>query len=450
MEKRQENKMGVMPVNRLLVSMSLPIMVSMLMQALYNVVDSIFVARYSANALAAVSLAFPVQSLMISFAVGTGVGINSLLSRRLGEKRFEEANACAVNGIFLAGCTWVGFALLGGLFSRAFMQAFTQDPEIVTMGTQYLMICTLLSLGVFMQLAAERIMQATGQTVYHMVIQGVGALINIVLDPILIFGLFGLPAMGVAGAAVATVAGQLIAMALGLYLCAVKNREVSISFKGFRPDGAIIREIYRVGAPSIVMQSILSVLTVGLNKILILYSAAAVSVLGIYFKLQSFVFMPVFGLTNGMIPIVAYNFGARNRARIERTVRFASQLSLAIMLAGTLLFELLPEPLLRMFNATPEMLTIGVPALRIISLSFCFAGVGIVLSSVFQAIGNGLLSLVASVARQLVIILPASYLLARFFGLDANWWSFPIAEVASLILCLWMYRSVYKRQIQPL
>lgn len=447
MEERKENKMGTMPVGKLLISMSLPVMISMLVQAMYNVVDSIFVAHYSENALTAVSLAFPVQNLIIAVGVGTGVGINSLLSRRLGEKKFEDANATAENGIFLAVLSWIAFAVIGGLFSETFLKMFTQTQEVVEMGTQYLQICTIFSFGLFMQLTVERIMQATGITIYNMITQSLGAIVNIILDPILIFGYFGMPRMGVAGAATATVIGQIVAMILGFVFNHYKNKDVSLHMRSFKPNKRIIREIYKVGVPSIVMQSIATVMTIGMNKILLMFTETAVSVFGVYFKLQSFIFMPVFGLTNGLIPIVAYNFGARKKSRILYSIRDAVLYALGIMTVGTLIFQLLPTQLFAMFKASDTMVEIGVPALRIISLSFLGAGVAIVLSSVFQAVGNGMLSLLMAVTRQLIFILPLAYFFATYFGLNAVWYSFVLAEVAAVVMALFMFRSVYHNYI---
>ncbi len=450
MEERKENRMGTMPVGKLLVTMSLPIMISMLIQALYNIVDSIFVAQIGENALTAVSLAFPVQNLIIAVGIGTGIGINSLLSRRLGERRFDDANAAAENGILLSLCNWLVFAIFGGLFSEAFFRAFTENPEIISMGTDYLTVCTVFSFGCFMQFACERILQATGITIYNMITQATGAIINIILDPIMIFGLFGFPRLGVKGAAIATVIGQIVAMLMGLWFNAKKNKEVHIDFRHFRPNGRIIGEIYKVGVPSIVMQSIGTVMTIGMNKILIAFSETAVAVFGVYFKLQSFVFMPIFGLTNGLVPIVAYNYGARKRTRITASIRLALVYALSIMALGLLIFQLFPVPLLRLFKASDALLSIGVPALRIISISFLGAGVGIVLSSVFQAMGNGVLSLTMSVARQLAVLLPVAWLMARFVGLDAVWAAFPVSEYVSVTIALFMYRYVYHNHIATL
>ena len=450
MEERKENRMGTMPVGKLLVTMSLPIMISMLIQALYNIVDSIFVAQIGENALTAVSLAFPVQNLIIAVGIGTGIGINSLLSRRLGERRFDDANAAAENGILLSLCNWLVFAIFGGLFSEAFFRAFTENPEIISMGTDYLTVCTVFSFGCFMQFACERILQATGITIYNMITQATGAIINIILDPIMIFGLFGFPRLGVKGAAIATVIGQIVAMPMGLWFNAKKNKEVHMDFRHFRPNGRIIGEIYKVGVPSIVMQSIGTVMTIGMNKILIAFSETAVAVFGVYFKLQSFVFMPIFGLTNGLVPIVAYNYGARKRTRITASIRLALVYALSIMALGLLIFQLFPVPLLRLFKASDALLSIGVPALRIISISFLGAGVGIVLSSVFQAMGNGVLSLTMSVARQLAVLLPVAWLMARFVGLDAVWAAFPVSEYVSVTIALFMYRYVYHNHIATL
>lgn len=445
-----ENKMGTMPVNKLLVSMSLPMIASMLVQALYNVVDSVFVAQISENALTAVSLAFPIQSLMIAVSSGTCVGINALLSRSLGEKRQKEANLSAVNGVFLAFVSYLVFALMGIFGSHLFFASQTENREIVEFGTQYLTICLIFSFGIFMEMTFERIMQSTGRTIYSMVTQGTGAIINIILDPIMIFGLFGFPRLGIRGAAIATVTGQIIAMILAVWFNHKKNRDVQLSFKGFKPDGRIIAKIYEVGVPSIVMQSIVSIMTFGMNKILIMFSETAVSVLGIYFKLQSFIFMPIFGLNNGMIPIVAYNYGSRSKKRIMETVRLSIGISMGIMLIGLIIFQVFTPGLLFMFQADSDMLSIGIPALRIISLSFLFAGYCIILASVFQALGNGIYSLIISVARQLICILPLAYFFARTFGLNMVWYSIPIAEITSVALSSILFRKIYLEKIRVL
>lgn len=445
-----ENKMGTMPVNKLLVSMSLPMIASMLVQALYNVVDSVFVAQISENALTAVSLAFPIQSLMIAVSSGTCVGINALLSRSLGEKRQKEANLSAVNGVFLAFVSYLVFALMGILGSHLFFASQTENREIVEFGTQYLTICLIFSFGIFMEMTFERIMQSTGRTIYSMVTQGTGAIINIILDPIMIFGLFGFPKLGIRGAAIATVTGQIIAMILAVWFNHKKNRDVQLSFKGFKPDGRIIAKIYEVGVPSIVMQSIVSIMTFGMNKILIMFSETAVSVLGIYFKLQSFIFMPIFGLNNGVIPIVAYNYGAGHKKRIMDTIKLSTFIAVGIMLIGLIIFQVFPEGLLKLFNASDHMLEVGVPALRIISTSFLFAGYCIILGSVFQALGNGVYSLIVSVARQLLCILPLAYVFARVAGLHAVWYSFPLAELISVTLTTILFRRIYVKKLKNL
>lgn len=445
---RQENKMGVMPINKLLINMSLPIMISMLVQAMYNIVDSIFVAKYSSAGFTAVSLAFPVQSLMISIAVGTGVGINSLLSRRLGEKRFDQANKAAANGIFLAIVSALVFAVLGFFISKKFFAVFTQDSQVIEYGSDYLMICTVFSLGVFMQVTFERLLQATGNSIYSMYTQGAGAITNIILDPILIFGYFGFPSLGVAGAAIATITGQIVSMVMGIVFNITKNKEISISMKKFRPDLSIIADIYRVGAPSIVMQSIVSIMTALVNKILA--NDTAISVMGAYFKIQSFVFMPVFGLTNGMIPIVGYNFGAMKKDRIYKTIRSSLCISTSIMLIGTLIFLIFPPLLLKIFSADDALMTMGTPALRIMGSCFIIAGICIVISSAFQAIGRGLFSLIISLTRQLIILVPCVLALKLLFGLSAVWWAFPISDIISLIITLFLYRYAKKNYIEKI
>lgn len=442
----QENKMGVLPVNKLLVSISVPIMLSMLVQALYNVVDSIFVSRVSENALNAVSLAFPVQNLMIAVAAGTGVGINALLSKSLGEKRFERANLTASNGVFLGICSAAVFAVLGALFSRTFFLVQTDVAEIVEGGTAYIRICTVCSFGIFTAISIERLLQATGKTIYSMITQMVGAVINIIFDPIFIF-VFD---MGVAGAAWATVLGQVVGAALGVYYNAKKNTEITLSFKGFRPNGYIIKRIYSVGVPSIIMASIGSVMTFGMNKILIGFTTTATAVFGVYFKLQSFVFMPVFGMNNGLVPIVAYNFGARKPDRMVKAVKLGVIYATAIMAVGLAIFQLIPHILLGFFDASDYMLEIGVPALRIISFHFILAGFGIVSSSFFQALGHGVLSLIISLVRQLIVLLPAAWLLSLSGQLGLVWWAFPIAEIFSVMLSILFLVYAYRKEIKPM
>lgn len=446
----RENKMGVMPIKRLLINMSLPMMISMLVQALYNVVDSIFVAQISENALTAVSLAFPVQNLMIAIGTGTGVGINALLSRSLGERKFEQANRAANNGIFLGVLSYILFLIFGLFFSNIYFQTQTNDAQIIQYGASYLSILCIASIGVFIQISCERLLQSTGRSFYSMIIQGVGAVINIVLDPILIFGYFGFPEMGIAGAAVATVIGQIIGAILGIIFNLTVNKEITIQLKGFRPSLDIIKKIYSVGIPSIIMISITSVATYGLNNILIRFSSTATAVFGVYYKLQSFVFMPVFGLNNGMVPIIAYNYGAKKKQRIIKTIKLSITYAICIMLLGLLIIQMFPEKLLSLFSASEDMLQIGVPALRIISLSYIFAGFGIVSGSVYQAFGNGVLSLMTSISRQLVVLLPAAYLLSLLGGLNFIWWSYPIAEIVSVILSAIFLKYIHDKKIAPM
>ncbi len=441
-----ENKMGVLPVNRLLLSMSLPIMISMLVQALYNVVDSVFVARLSENALNAVSLAFPVQNLMIAVSTGTGVGINALLSKSLGEKNKERVDLAAANGVFLAVCSYLVFAVVGVFGSRAFFLAQTDVVEIVEEGTAYILCCTVGSLGLFLSITYERLLQSTGKTVYSMITQTAGALTNIVLDPVFIFVLD----MGVLGAAVATVLGQIVGAVLAVWLNTRKNHEITVHLRGFRPHLPTICSIYRVGVPSIIMASIGSVMVFGMNKILISFTTTATAVLGVYFKLQSFIFMPVFGLNNGLVPIVAYNYGAQKPERMTKAVKLAVVYATAIMALGLGIFQGGAAVLLGFFDASEHMLSIGVPALRIISFSFLLAGFCIVSSSAFQALGHGMLSLVVSVVRQLVVLLPAAWLLSLSGELNLVWWSFPLAELFSASLCVAFLFRLYRLEVKPM
>lgn len=450
MESLKENKMGTQPINKLLLSMSLPIMVSMIVQALYNIVDSVFVAKISEDALTAVSLAFPVQNLMIALGAGTGVGINALLSKSLGEKNFKQANNAANNGIFLILVNYVIFVIFGLFFTGFFYRSQTDSKIIIEYGEQYLSVISLFSLGLFSQMTFEKLLQATGKTVYSMYTQGIGAVINIILDPCFIFGLGFFPKMGVTGAAVATIIGQFVAAAFGLYFNVKFNKEITVNLKKYPPHANTIKRIYAVGLPSIIMQSIGSVMTYSLNKILISYSTTAVAVLGVYFKLQSFVFMPIFGLNNGLIPIVAYNYGAGKKKRISDTVKYGAIYAVTIMVVGVLLFQLFPEQLLGLFNASDKMLEIGVPALRIISLHFILAGFSIIISSSLQALGHGIFSMLVSFARQLIVLLPVAYIFTKLFGLNAVWWCFIIAEVVSLSLCIIFYRIVYNKNIKHL
>ena len=430
--------------------MSLPMVISMIVQALYNIVDSIFVSRLSEDALTAVSMAFPMQNLMISVAVGTGVGINAMLSRALGEKKFEAANKTAENGIFIEVLGYVLFLLIGIFVTKPFFLAQAGAGDIANMGIEYTRICLLMSFGIFMQIGFERILQSTGRTIFTMITQSTGAIINIILDPILIFGLFGMPKMGVAGAAIATVTGQICAAILAITFDLTTNPDVHISFKGFKPQIIFVKNILSVGIPSIIMSSVGSAMTFGMNKILITFSSTAVAVFGVYFKLNSFVFMPVFGLNNGMVPIVSYNYGAQNKKRLTKTIKLAIMYAVCIMFIGIMLFQFIPDVLLRLFDASDHMLEIGIPALRVISLSFAFAGICIVISSSLQALGHGFLSMMISITRQLIILLPSAYILAKFGGIHAVWWSFNIAEIASLTLSLLFFKHMYNKIIKHL
>ena len=453
MEQVQENKMGTAPVLRLIIAMSLPAMFSMLIQALYNIVDSYFVAQISESALTAVSLAFPIQTLMIAVGVGTGVGINSLVARRLGEKRQADADCAASHGLLLGVFNWILFALFGIFFTKMFFGAFTDIEEIITMGTQYTSIVTICSFGLMIEVNMEKTLQATGNMIYPMAFQLVGAVTNIILDPVFIFGFAFIPAMGVSGAAIATVIGQILAMLVSLFVIIFKDHAVNINFRRFKPDWRIIKEIYAVGFPGIIMQAIGSVMVVGMNAILFTFpqnAVTAVAFFGVYFKLQSFVFMPVFGLNNGMVPIVSYNYGARKSDRMVKTIKLGMIYATAMMIIGIILFQIVPEQLLTLFNASETMMGIGVPALRIISTHFIFAGICIISISVLQALSHGFLSLWISIARQLVVLLPAAYLLSLAGNVNLVWLAFPIAELASLTISLICLRHVYHKVIRPL
>jgi putative MATE family efflux protein len=446
MEK--ENKMGVMPVKQLIISMSLPMMISMLVQALYNVVDSIFVAKISEDALTAVTLAFPMQNLMIALGSGTGVGINALLSRSLGEKKFENSDGAANTGLLLTFFNYLVFLVIGLFFAGSFIHSQTNNPDIAAYGRQYLTIVCCLSFGVFFQITLERLLQSTGKTIYSMITQATGAVINIIFDPLLIFGIGPFPELGVAGAAFATVLGQIIACCIGLF-CNIKfNNEINLSFKKIlHPSASIVQEIYFVGVPSILMMSIGSIMTYLMNRILGSFSSTATAVFGVYFKLQSFFFMPVFGLNNGLIPVLAYNYGARNKERIQQALKFALLLAVSIMIVGTCCFLTIPAILLKLFNASDSMVAIGIPALRIISLSFPIAGVCIAAGSIFQAFSKSFYSLIVSIGRQLIVLIPAAWLLAQTGVLDNVWWAFPIAEIASVILSGYFFKKLYSSTV---
>ncbi|MBQ9823955.1 MAG: MATE family efflux transporter [Solobacterium sp.] len=449
--ERKENKMGVMPVRKLIISMSLPMMISMLVQALYNIVDSVYVARLSESALTAVTLAFPLQNLMIALGSGTGVGINALLSRSLGQKRFDKSDAAANTGLLLTCFNTIVFVFVGLFVASWFIRTQTADPEIITYGSTYLKIVTCFSFGIFFQMTFERLLQSTGLTIYSMVSQAAGAIINIILDPIMIFGMFGLPKFGVAGAAYATVIGQVCAAALGLIMNLKFNREINFSFeKILHPEAKIVKQIYIVGIPSILMMSIGSLMTYLMNRILIAFSTTATAVFGVYFKLQSFFFMPVFGLNNGLIPVLAYNYGARSRSRIDEALKFSLMVAFGIMCLGTVIMNLFPSQLLGFFNAGEDMLAIGVPALHIISIHFPIAAICIVLGSIFQAFSQSVYSLIISIGRQLVILIPAAWLLAQTGNVNNVWWCFMIAETASLVLSLIFFRKIYNRLVVTL
>ena len=446
----RENIMGTMEINPLLVKLSVPMMISMLVQALYNVVDSVFVSWVSEEALTAVSLAFSLQNMMIAVGVGTGVGVNALLSKSLGEKNQKRANATAENGIFLSACSFLVFLVIGLTCIKPYFYAQTGDDAIALQGIRYLSVCCIFSLGLFTQTMGEKLLAATGRTQLSMISQLVGAVVNIILDPIFIFGYCGEALSGTTGAAVATVIGQFCGAGMTLYFNTRKNPDIQLDFKGFRPSAKAIGRIYAVGLPSIAMQCVGSLMTFGMNLILMAFSSTAVAVFGVYFKLQSFVFMPIFGLNNGMVPIISYNYGARRPERVKKTIRLAVCYAEGIMVLGFCIFEFFPGQVLGLFSASQAMLTIGIPAMRIICLHFLLAGTSIVLSSVFQALGNGLFSLIVSVCRQLFVLLPAAWLLAQTGNVNNVWWAFLIAEIVSVLMSLAFYAHINKTIIVPL
>lgn len=465
MEETRENKMGVMPVNRLLISMALPMMISMLVQALYNVVDSMFVARITTDeqvfdkagnlvtagtdAISALGLAFPVQILLIAVGTGTGVGVNAIVSKALGEKNQKRANSAATHGVFLALCSYILFLLIGIFLAGAVIRGQGATGRTLEYGTTYLTIICTCSIGLYIQMMFERLLQSTGRTIYTMFTQGTGAVINIILDPILIFGYFGLPKMGVAGAAIATVFGQCVAAVLAFLFNKKKNTDLQISFKGFRPNWGMIGKIYSVGLPSIIMQAVGSVMNFGMNSIITGINAAGVAVFTVYYKLQSFFFMPVFGMNNGMIPIIAYNYGAQKRSRLVKTVKLSMFYAFCLTALGFLAFQLIPDKLLLLFDTgDPSLLALGVPALRIIAWHYLIAWFCIIAGSMFQALGNGVYSLVVSIARQLVILLPAAFILGRIGGLDIIWWAFPLAELMSGAVSLFFVFRINRKIIR--
>ncbi len=447
-ERLQENKMGVMPVRKLLISMSLPMMISMFVQAMYNIVDSIFVARISENALTAVSLAFPMQTIMFSVAAGTGVGVNALVSRALGAKEQDRANKISANGLFIYLVSYLVMLTLGLTVVRPFfrMQTGADQKEILELGVRYLTICMTMSFGVYGQFIFERLLQATGRTFLTMLTQGIGAVINIILDPIFIFGLN----MGISGAAFATVLGQIVAAGLAFTFNHLKNKDIHLSLKGFRPDGKIIGTIYKIAVPSIFMQVIGSVMTAGMNLILMGLSSTSAAVFGVYYKLQSFFFMPVIGLNNGMIPIISYNYGAKKKKRMLDTLKYSYVIAMLFCLIGFLAFEVIPKPLLGLFDASPEMIAIGTRALRIIAITFLVMWYCVITGSFFQSLGKAMYSLYVSAARQLVVLLPAAFILAKIGGLHLIWWSFPIAEVMSLAITLVCRRRVFREIVDKI
>ncbi|MFI3213884.1 MAG: MATE family efflux transporter [Eubacteriales bacterium] len=445
-----ENKMGVMPIPKLLITIATPMVISMLVQALYNIVDSIFVSKLGEDALTAVSLTFPIQNLIIAVAVGTAVALNALISRYLGANELEKCSMVAKHGILLAFLSYLVFAIIGIFGSHIFFASQTDNQTIVTYGTQYMSIISIFSFGVFFQITFERFVQSTGRTVLNMIMQGTGAIINIILDPILIFGLFGFPRFEVMGAALATIIGQICAALIGLFFVLTYTKEININMKGFKPNKETIISIYQIGVPAILMQSIGSIMVFGMNAILLMFTTTATAVFGIYFKLQSFIFMPIFGLTNGLISIVAYNYGAKNKKRIMESFKLSCIISTIVMIIGSAVFFIFPSQLLSMFDASEDMMQIGTNALTIIAFSFAFAGFSIICSAMFQALGNAVYSLIISVARQLVVMLPVAYLLASLGGLDLVWYALPIAEVACCLLCAFLMKRIYNHTVKNL
>lgn len=445
------DKMGSSPMLRLILSMSLPTMFSMIIQAMYNIVDSVFVSSLGQDALTALSLAYPLQLMTISVAVGTGVGINSFISRRLGEKNQELANNGAANGIFISIISWLVFLLVGIFLTVPFFKLFNPTPGVMKYGVDYTSIILIFSVGVMVEIAIEKVLQATGNMIFPMIFQLIGAVTNIVLDPLFIFGIGPFPRMEVAGAAIATVIGQILAMLFAIYIFFFKKHAVQVHVRNFKPSLKIIKNIYAVGFPSIIMQSISSVLVVGLNAILMGFSEAAVSVHGIYYKMQSFVFMPVFGLNQGLMPIMGYNFGAKNKDRLHSAIRYGCIIAAFIMLCGTVIFWIFPAQILSLFNANDDILNMGIKAMRFISLSFLPAAIDIIFSTTFQAVGKGFSSMILSLLRQLVFILPAAFVLSNF-GVNAVWFAYPIAEVGALIVAIFLYTRINRKvfsKLQP-
>ncbi|MDR3258117.1 MAG: MATE family efflux transporter [Fusobacteriaceae bacterium] len=444
-EQPVENKMGTMKISKLILNISIPIMISMLVQALYNIVDSIFVARLSINALTAVSLAFPIQNLMIAVGIGVGVGVNACLSMALGGKKFVRVNKIAMQGVFLGAVGCLIFFIFGLFGTKYFMSFQTSNPEIIRYGSSYMKVCTMFCFGVFMQVLFERLLQSTGKSFYSMFSQGIGAIINIILDPMFIFGFGIIPRMEVAGAAVATVIGQIVAAFIALYFNLRKNKEIKFDIKNIKPDFNIIFKILSIGVPSMLMVSIFSITLFSLNYILSTFTLTAVALLGVYFKIQSIIFMPIFGLNNGLVPIVAYNYGAKNKERIRQAIKTATIYAVSIMMFGLFIFQTMPVKLLFLFNASEEMIKIGIPAFRTISLSFVFAGFCVISMGVFQALGKGIYSLISAILRQLIFLVPVAYILSLFRNLNIVWLAFPIAEIATLIPAINLLKRKFKK-----
>lgn len=450
MKNMNSEKLGTMPMNRLILTLSVPMMISMFIQSLYNVVDSMFVAQISEEALAALSLVFPIQMLMVAIGIGTGVGMNAELSKRLGEGNRKLASAAANNGVFLTIFHYGIFLVFGLFFVRPFFEMQTDNAEIIRYGMEYTVIITTLSIGKLMQFTYERILQATGRTYYTMITQGTGAILNIILDPILIFGWFGVPALGVYGAAIATIIAQVTSATLAFVINSKVNDDLDMHIFGNKLDLKVIKRIYSVGIPSMVMTSITSLVTLIFNNILLQFTPTAIAVYGVYIKLQGFAFMPVFGLNNGMIPIVSYNYGAKNKERMVKAIKLSLMYGVLIMLTGTILFQIFPVQFLNLFSASDEMLRIGVPALRIISLSFVLAGISIMLGTVFQAIGNAVISLWIQVIRQLIVLVPVAYALSLTGDVNMVWWSKLISESITVVFAVIAMRFLYKKKIEPL
>ena len=449
-DKLQENQMGTKPIGKLLVHMAVPMVLSMLVQALYNVVDSIYISRVSESAVTALSLAFPVQNLMIGTSIGLAVGVSALLSRYLGSHEMDKVRKMAPTGVFLSACGMAIFMLFGIFGAGPFFRMQSTVQETVEGGSAYIAICTIASVGIFFEVLFERLLQATGRTIYTLVTQGVGAVLNILLDPVFIFGYFGIPAMGIAGAAVATVIGQIVAAILAFIFNWKKNPEACVDFRGWKPEWPLIREVLGIGVPSIAMMAVGSFMTFGMNQILQRFSETATGVFGIYYKVQSFIFMPVFGLNNGMIPIVAYNYGARKPERIGKTVRLSCAAAFAVMILGFAVFQAAPEAVLGIFDPSDAFMAIGCRALRTISWAFLLASFGVVLSAVFQALGSGVYSTIVALARQLLVLLPVAYLLSLTGNLDLVWWAFPIAELVSAAVTALFMRRTYRTKLKPL